>query len=570
MRVALDHASSVANDESSSEARKGNGTQSLAFGVSAGGTAQRLGRRALGMLFAFAFVLRLAHVLAMTDSPYFNNPIIDAQEYERIGAAIARGAGHPENVFWHPPAYPYFLGAVWAVSRGSYLAPRLMQALFGAFVVVLTAWIGARTFRQRVGLVAGMGAALCGTLLYYDAELLAASVGVFFVMASVALALLAAEHGRRLLWTAAGLVGGLGALTVASSIVVPLIVAVFARRRSVWVVLGLALALAPATLHNRRQGGEWVLISSNGGVNLSIGNNPNYEQMVSVRPDKNWLRLVQEPEQFGIYSPAAKSSYFVRKAVSWAVHEPAAFARLQLHKMKLLVSGDEIFRNQAIYPARQYSPILRALLWKIPGLAFPFGVLMPLAAVGLWLGARQAPLLVALVGGLAATVLMFFVTSRYRVPLLPFLLIFAAYAAIWSIEKATNKQRVVAVLAAATVFLLSNVGLGAMDRKMNADAEYALAMRLGERGNMQQAMALFESAVASRPDYAEAWLNLSACYESFGKATDARAAVAKAYRLDAPFTVAALRDFSRTGKPELAQRLARYLREAVGGSVIGI
>ena len=59
--------------------------------------------RSLGILFVGALAVRLAHILAMTSSPYFTNPVVDAADYAAIGWSLARGHGYPEAVFWHPP-----------------------------------------------------------------------------------------------------------------------------------------------------------------------------------------------------------------------------------------------------------------------------------------------------------------------------------------------------------------------------------------------------------------------------------------------------------------------------------
>lgn len=536
--------------------------------ASAAALENQLGVRALALLFLLALAVRLAHVFAMTDSPYFTNPVIDAAEYDRLGWAIAHGQGHPDDVFWHPPGYPYFLGAVWAVAGDSYLAPRLVQALLGSLSVVLIGWIGSRAFGRRVGTAAAIAGAFYGLLVYFDAELLGPSPTIFAMLTAVALAMLARERSSSALWGAAGVVGGLATLVVATSLVVPAVLAAFARRRAPWVLLGLAVVLAPVTYRNYARGGELVLISKNGGVNLWLGNNPDYEHTLSIRPDAEWMRLINEPVAEGVHGAAARSSYFVSKTLHWVGQHPGDWARLLLHKLRLLVSGHEIYRNQAIYPARRVSPVLSVLLWKIPGLAFPFGLLMPLAAVGLWVGARREPVLAVVMAALALTVIVFFVTARYRVVMVPFLLIFAALGAKWLIVDARKVGGLLAAAGALALFLVANLGQGPMDDRMNADAEYSLAMRLGERGHVREAAAYFESALQTRPAYPEAWLNLSVCYDELGRREDAQAAMTNAFALDPAATVESMRKFSRAGDPDLALRLGGYLRRAAGQGVV--
>jgi len=517
-----------------------------------------LSLRTLGLLFGLALVLRLGHVLAMGASPYFDNPIIDAGTYEGLATSIASGRGHPESVFWHPPGYPYFLGLLWSLVGKSFLWPRLLQALLGALSVVLIAWIGARIFGSRVGLAAGLGAAGYGTLIYFDGELLPPTLAIFLLLLAVAIVIAGRDRPGRWHWLAAGAVGGLAATVVATLLTVPLVIAGFARRKAGWVLLGTALVIAPVTLRNLVRGHEFVLISVNGGVNFWIGNNPHYQSMVDLRPDAGWKRLVAEPGRAGISGMANSSRYFVTKALTWAARNPLTFARLQLHKLRLFVGGSEIYRNHAIYPARGDSPVLRLLLWKLPGLAFPFGLLLPLAGLGLWVGARRAPLLAVLTAALSLSVIAFFITARYRVVVIPILLIFAAQAVAWLCGQSW-RPRLIATVAVAALFLVANLGQGRMDDRMNADAEYSLGVRLGEKGQLKQAAALFESALASKPDYAEAWLNLSVCYDAFARHDEARQAFARAFTFDRETTLRLLRDFLSNGKPEVAQDLLGHL-----------
>ena len=517
-----------------------------------------LSRRTLGLLFGLALVLRLAHVLAMGASPYFDNPVIDAGTYEELATSIAAGRGHPEAAFWHPPGYPYFLGVIWWLVGKSFLWPRLVQALLGALTVVLTAWIGARLFKPRVGLGSGLAAAGYGMLIYFDGELLPPTLAIFLLLLASAIAIARWNRPGRWHWLAAGALGGLAATVVATLLVAPLVIAGFARRQAGWVLLGTALAIAPVTLRNAVRGHEFVLISANGGVNFWIGNNPQYQKMVDLRPDLGWKRLVEEPGRAGVHVLANSSRYFVAKAWNWAAHNPLAFARLQLRKLRLFVGGNEIYRNQAIYPARMDSPVLRALLWKIPGLAFPFGPLLPLSALGLWVGALRAPLLAALIAALSLSVVAFFITARYRMVVVPFLLIFAVQA-VACLARQSWRPRLIAAAAVAGLFLVANLGQGRMENRMNADAEYSLGVRLGEKGQIKRAAALFESALASKPDYTEAWLNLSVCYDVFGRHEDARRAFARAFALDREATIGMVRNFLSVGKRDAAQALLGHL-----------
>jgi tetratricopeptide (TPR) repeat protein len=496
--------------------------------------------RSMLILFAIAILLRLLHVLAMRASPYFDNPVIDAATYDDAARSIAAGRGHPDLIFWQPPGYPYFLGWIYAIAGPGYLMPRLVQALIGAGSAVLTAWIGAKAFGRRVGLVAGYGVALYGMLLYYDGELLTPTLTIALQLAAIAVAIAARDHPRRATAMAAGsgLLIGVASVVTAPSLVIAAVLAVFARRRAWAVLLGTALAIAPVTLRNLDRGGELIPISWNGGINLFIGNNPRYDQTVAIRPDLHWKEFVTEPRRAGVHGAGAASGYFVTKVIRYAISDPVGFLRLQGKKLYLLLAGNEIPRNQEIYPARAWSVVLRVLLWKVPGLAFPFGLLMPVGLVGLALGFRRAPMLGSILVAYALSILAFFITARYRVPMVPLLLVFAAGGVQRLLQGAGTRERLAAAAALVALFAVGNLNQGPMPRTMNADAEYSLGVKYAMKGMPDQAMDRFRAALARNPGYTEAWVNLGVIEATRGQNAEAEGMLRKALQLEPENTLA--------------------------------
>ncbi|MBI4364564.1 MAG: tetratricopeptide repeat protein, partial [Candidatus Latescibacteria bacterium] len=440
----------------------------------------------------------------------------------------------------------------------------------GAGIAVLTAWIGARVFGRRVGLAAGYGAALYGMLIYFDGELLTPTLTIALQLVAIALVLRAGEGpgpspGRWSAWRhgAAGFAGGLASITTATSLVVVAVLAAFARRRALPVLLGAAVAIAPITWRNAVKGGELIPISWNAGINFYIGNNPNYDETVGIRPDLQWKHFVQEPLRLGIRGMGAASSYFVRKSLSYLASDPIGFAKLQVRKLYLLLEGNEIPRNQEIYPSREYSPVFRFLVWKVPGLAFPFGVLAPLGLVGLVAAWRRGPMLAAVLVAYACAVLAFFITARYRMPLVPLLLIFASEGVRWFRSEARAAPRAAAAAGAAFLFLAANLGQGPMPARMNADAEYSLGVKLALKGRADEAMGRIEAALRERPDYAEAWVNLGVLQATHGRPADAERSLTRALEQE-PEDIIALTNLAvlREKAGRTADAVALYERAA--------
>jgi 4-amino-4-deoxy-L-arabinose transferase-like glycosyltransferase len=491
-------------------------------------------------VFAIALALRLAHVLALRASPYFARPVLDAETYYWAARALAAGQGWGEAVYWQPPGYPYFLAAVLRLAGPGLLAPRLAQAGLGALTAALTCAIGVRVFGRAVGLGAGLVVALYGTLIYYDAELLAPALAICLQMAALYCAGRApTERGGRG-WLATGLLAGLTAVVNAPALALLPVLAVAARRRVGWLLLGAAVAIAPVTLRNWTRGGELLLISSNTGINLYLGNNPRYDQTVGLRPGRDWQALLRAPRLHGVSGAGSASRFFVRRVTAYARDDPAGFLALQARKFRLLAGGDEIPRNQEIYPVRAWSPVLRALLWKVPGLAFPFGLLLPLAAVGLGVAWRRAPVLAGSVVLLGLAIVAFFVTGRYRAPLVPLLALFAAAGLRWFVVEARPRARVAAGAVAVAVYLLSNLGQGRMPPRLNADAEQGLAHWLEREGRPAEALMLYERLARESPSSFDAWYGVAQLAKALGEPARADAALARIRALEPEFADTAL------------------------------
>ena len=90
------------------------------------------------------------------------------------------------------------------------------QAFCGALLCVLTWSIGRQLFNTAVGAAAACAAALYGPLIFFDGEILPATMGNFLNMAGLALLLRALRRPSFLRFAGAGLVFGLAVLTVAT------------------------------------------------------------------------------------------------------------------------------------------------------------------------------------------------------------------------------------------------------------------------------------------------------------------------------------------------------------------
>ncbi len=169
-----------------------------------------------------------------------------------------------------------------------------------------------------------------------------------------------------------------------------------------------------------------------------------------------------------------------------------------------------------------------------------FGVLLPLAVLGMFLAAgdreRLWPLY-AMVGAYAASVVLFFVVARYRLPLVPLLVIFAAFAVarlLSPFEKRNEKfvsGRLPAFVTAGFVAVLAAwPAYSADDQK--AITETNLGVALQESGHPAEAIDRYRRAIALRPGYPPALSNLGTALRATGRVEEAVAAYGQALERD--------------------------------------
>ena len=492
----------------------------------------------LALVWGAAFALRLLYIFQSQRSPFYDFPLVDAKTYTQAAAAMALGH-FGDQPFWQPPLYPHFLGALYALFEPSFTLPRLVQAALGATLCLLIFRLG-RVFSPAVGYLAAGLAACYGPFIFFEAELLPPALALVLNLLALWALLWAVEGRPQRLWLP-GFLFGLAALCVANVLAFVPVAAlwlVWVRRgRLVGVVmllLGTALAIAPVTLRNYYVSGDWVLISYNAGLNFYIGNNAQYDETVAIQPGPAWLELTARPRvEAGVIQPSAQSSFFFAEAWDFIRQQPIAYLKLLLYKLYLFWHGDEIGRNQDLYFARQYAPLLQVFLWKY-GVAFPFGLLAPLALVGLGLSYRNGllrrpePLLLALfAGAYMLTVVAFFISARYRLPVVPILLMFAAYGGreLYLLgRRGAYRDLLVGCGGAFLLAIACNFRVGAMNVEGDSHTHYRLGYVYEKKGLPINAVAAYEQALALDPDIKWARFNLASLYARSGEYNRAIAA----------------------------------------------
>jgi len=489
-------------------------------------------------LVVLAFVLRLVYVMDLRASPYFEAPILDPAYHVDWARSIAAGRTFEEGPFFRAPLYPWFLGGLFSVLGPGLFAVRVVQCLLGAATTLLTWMVGRRAFDGRVGLLAAAGAATYWVLIYFDGELLIPTLSVPLNLLALWLTLgLARGAGP---WAAggAGLAWGLATIARPNVLVLAPVLALWllfharaghgrascardaaggarAAAGGARAVAGIPLALAlaggwlipvlPITAYNVFVGQDAALVSTQAGVNLWIGNNPESDGHTAHVPgtrDDFWgtyhdAAALAALEAGRELSPSEVSRHYTAKALAFLFGRPADSVPLLATKVGLLLRDDELGNNQPVrFFAMHFSRVAR---W----LPLGFSLLAPLGLLGLALSLKRRLLpLWGFVIMYGACVVAFFVCSRFRVPLLPLLLVLGAHAVIWAVDAwGAGRKRAVGAWALA---LALGVTLSLATRPDPRQAEVAglrfLATGYGLAGDHARAGPLFERALDLDPE----------------------------------------------------------------------
>ncbi len=498
-------------------------------------------RPAAGIFFG-ALAIRLLHLWQMRGTPYFSTLMGDARGYDQWAQRLATGDWVGTDVFYQAPLYPYFLGAIYAVAGHDLMAVRLVQAALGSVSAVLVAWAVARLVSTRAGIVAGGLLAVYAPAIFFDGLIQKSVLDVFFV--ATALAVIAAistgGHDRTRLWLALGAVLGGLSLTRENALVLVAVVGVWAwlgvphRRLSRAAVLGcfaagLGAVLAPVVIRNAAVGGGVYLTTSQFGPNFYIGNHEGADGSYSAlrfgrgspefeRVDATELaeRAAQRP-----LTPGEVSSYWTGRAWRFISGQPGAWLKLMARKAALLVNATEALDTESQESYAEWSWPLRAF-----GPVTHFGVLIPLALVGLWAtwpDRRRLWVLYAMGVAFAASTLAFYVFARYRFPLVPLLVLFAAAGLshgrrAWATRP--RREGVGVLTAAVAMAALCQLPLVSSSRS-RAITETNLGAALQDDGRADDAVARYRRALEIQPDYVPAYNNLGVALRAGGHTDDA-------------------------------------------------
>ncbi|MGH9869945.1 MAG: tetratricopeptide repeat protein [Candidatus Polarisedimenticolia bacterium] len=512
-------------------------------------------------------------------SIFWDAMLLDAEVYDEWARSIAAGdwVGGTQ-VYTLAPLYPYVLAVLYALAGPSYPLVYVLQAGLGLVNIWLIHAIGRQVFGRATALIAACMAALYGSFMFMESKLMGTTAALTLGLALTRLLLAAADRPALWRWGACGALLGFTALLRPETLLaVPLVawwihhVSAGPRARagrasaaaatpagrspaSRWMAAGVfavmvGVPILPVALRNCIVSGDWSpsnLISSQAGITFYQSNNPRARGLYyflnregfSGNP-KTQAREEQTLAEKEVGRPLKRSEvtrYWTGRGLSWIVSDPGGFLLLEGRKL-IRFFGTYEYSTEYIFHAERQAVLTLWLGW------LPFAAISSLAVVGvLYVGKagwKPPVLLLALfVVSNLLVVLAFYVSSRYRMPSAPALILFAAFglerivAGLRSRLASARAEGWIYAGMALVLFAVFHVQVDASSRIQEGNVHYNAGVLHSNRKQFEASIEEYRLALEVDAKNWRAWHNLGNSYAALNRRDDAVAAYREALRFN--------------------------------------
>ncbi|PKN00412.1 MAG: hypothetical protein CVU78_01300 [Elusimicrobia bacterium HGW-Elusimicrobia-2] len=372
--------------------------------------------KSLAYIFLAALLLRICVGVFYTRTFY-----PDEQGWLNMASALASGQGFVSHL--RAPGYIVFLAGIFKIfGVGNMAAVRLIQALIGSLQVVFIYFLTFKIFRRRLPAYIAAGLlAVYPYLVFYSSHALSETLYSFLLTISAFYIYRMADEGHGLRSSvAAGILAAFAALTKSTVLAVaPFIVLWFilnnvpAKKIFFFFLSGLAV-MAPWTVRNYNKFGGLFPVTPSGSYLFQAYNKETMRLETETRQLKDVRWYTEEYLEIEKLPVLAADKEYHRKALAFIRSNPSTV--LKLMRMRF----SHFWRA---YPATKSGfQKLSALVTSGPVLFL--GLAGMLLSAGLW---KKTMLLIALIFTFNAAHMVFLCTLRYRIPIDPFFMIFAAF-----------------------------------------------------------------------------------------------------------------------------------------------
>lgn len=410
----------------------------------------------IAVLFCIAFALRLIYLFQYSHTSIF--PVFtysDSYYYYIWGRDIASGDFIGREAFMKWPLYAYFIGALFTLSGSSIISVYLLQFFLGAVNCVLVYFIGQQVFNRAAGFIAGLLCAVYGLFIFYDGLLMYSSLSLFlnFCLFLFTLRIQHEPNKKNLFFL--GILLGVCTLTQANMVFYGVLAVAWMLRKKKCslrdavlpvssFILGLAIVVGSVTIRNYLVEKDLVLLSGNIGLSFYLGNSEKatgtffspVELTLNQEDMFRDARIIAEAKAGRALKSSEVSRFWVLKAAAFIGSQPLQYLRLLCKKLFYHFGVKEFVHDIEFNLLNNKIPVFKLLLMDLR-------IVLPFCFLGMALAFRkrkETALCYFAIISVTVISVIFFVSSRYRLAIVPFFMLFAGFAA-WSVWEALKERK---------------------------------------------------------------------------------------------------------------------------------
>ena len=368
----------------------------------------------LFLILVISIIIRIGYVMVLEGELYFP----DSVRYDRIALELLTGNGFSSAST--APLYPIFLSFIYRFFGHSFLMVRIIQSVVGSASILMIYLIAREIFSEKAGLIAGSISAVYPFFIFFTGLLLTETLFIFLLLCLI---FFLRKMTIRLQWSytvCTGIFAGLSILIkpVMSYFLLFALVVVLAAcgggRKKLFakvmlVLLITGIILMPWARSNHKKTGEFIFLTTSGGLTLYESNNP----LADGGPG---LEKIIRTEEMRNMNEIELDKHFKRQAILFIKNNPRRFIRLTIIKLRRFWSP---VPNASSYRSMKYKLIS----------IFSFCPVILLAVWGMIAWRKQWKYLLFLYLPVVFFCLLHMVilgSVRYRIPVMPFMIVLAA------------------------------------------------------------------------------------------------------------------------------------------------
>jgi 4-amino-4-deoxy-L-arabinose transferase-like glycosyltransferase len=503
-------------------------------------------------IFILSLSLRILYINSLLKTnPFFDYPIVDSEVYHKWALDIKNGDLLGKEIFYLSPGYAYFLALIYKIFGVGFYPVYLVQALIDSLSAIMILMIGKTSFSKGVGLLASLLWTFYGPSAFYSGKIAAEPLGIFLLLTALLTLSKANKKKRSPFYFIAGLLLGLATITrtywlllVPFWIVTIYLLSPLTIKRRLIVIStflsGISFIIAPITFRNILVAGEAILISGNSGLIFYSGNNPRargfstYIDGVSLNVKEQWedSKMLAEKELKRPLTRKEVDRYWRNKAIKFIIENPKDYIILLGKKILAGLSGQERSTMYFIEIEKGITPFIKIFFIN-------FYMIMPLGITGIFIcgNIKRDSHILSIPLTHLIIIIIFMAESRYRLPAVPVLCLFASCLILKSGDLLKKWQQGVPVLILLCGFSLYQYINSHFSPHKPPEIFYNLGNAYLHKGDPKKAMENYNIAFSLRPSYPELLNNMGNAHYLMGNESEAIKLWKEAYRLKPNYLV---------------------------------